>query len=271
MDSTRPIRALTRGLEALAVLNLRNGASVSEVAQEIRLPRTTVYRILETLCECGFAFRDDADDRYRLTETVRKLSDEFQDEPWIRDIAGPMLHQLGQEIAWPLALSTPGGNNMVIRTCTDHHSPLTTDRVSAGWRFSLLTSASGRAYLSHCPEHERAALLDAIAGSNVPEARLARNAAELARIFTEVRTQGYASAATSRRSSDDMTIAVAAGDGERVIAALSIRIAAVAMPLKTAVERYLGPLRACASAIARQLSEHGSAGPASGDMRAPAQ
>jgi len=31
------------------VLNLRDGATVSEVAQEIRLPRTTVYRILE-LC-----------------------------------------------------------------------------------------------------------------------------------------------------------------------------------------------------------------------------
>ena len=58
MDSTRPIRALMRGLEALTILNLRDGASVSEIAQEIRLPRTTVYRILETLCDSGYAFRD---------------------------------------------------------------------------------------------------------------------------------------------------------------------------------------------------------------------
>ena len=49
MESTRPIRALVRGLDALTVLNSRDGATVSEVAQEIRLPRTTVYRILE-LC-----------------------------------------------------------------------------------------------------------------------------------------------------------------------------------------------------------------------------
>src|SRR5258705_218035 len=60
MESTRPIRALMRGLDALTFLNLRDGATVSEVAQEIRLPRTTVYRILETLCNAGFGLRGPA-------------------------------------------------------------------------------------------------------------------------------------------------------------------------------------------------------------------
>ena len=49
MDSTRPIRALIRGLEALAVLNRRNGATVSEVTSEIKLPRTTTYRGYEVV------------------------------------------------------------------------------------------------------------------------------------------------------------------------------------------------------------------------------
>jgi len=71
-----------RGLDALTVLNLRDGATVSEVAHEIHLPRTTVYRILETLCNTGFVFRDAADDRYRLTILVRGLSEGFEDESW---------------------------------------------------------------------------------------------------------------------------------------------------------------------------------------------
>ena len=54
MESTRPIRALLRGLDALSALNSRDGAIVSELVSEIRLPRTTVYRLLETLCEAGF-------------------------------------------------------------------------------------------------------------------------------------------------------------------------------------------------------------------------
>ena len=66
-----------RGLDALTVLNARDGASVSEVAHDIRLPRTTVYRILETLCHAGFVFRDSNDDRYRPTVRVHALSEGF--------------------------------------------------------------------------------------------------------------------------------------------------------------------------------------------------
>ncbi len=50
MESTRPIRALIRGLDALTVLNSRDGATVSEVAQEIRLPQPPrSIEIFETL------------------------------------------------------------------------------------------------------------------------------------------------------------------------------------------------------------------------------
>ena len=63
MTSTRPIRALIRGLDALTILNLKDGVTVSEVAQEIDLPRTTTYRILETLCHAGYAYRSDSDEK----------------------------------------------------------------------------------------------------------------------------------------------------------------------------------------------------------------
>jgi len=38
------------------MLNMRNGATVSEIAQQIRLPRTTTYRILETLTHAGYVY-----------------------------------------------------------------------------------------------------------------------------------------------------------------------------------------------------------------------
>ena len=78
MESTRPIRALMRGLDALTVLNLRDGATVSEVAHEIRLPRTTVYRILETSVQLRFRVSRQPDERYRLTILVRGLSEGFR-------------------------------------------------------------------------------------------------------------------------------------------------------------------------------------------------
>ena len=220
MDSTRPIRALTRGLEALTVLNLRNGATVSEVAQEIKLPRTTVYRILETLCESGFAFRDPSDDRYRLAEAVKQLSDGFVDEDWVTGIASPLIHELSREVVWPIAISTLSGSTMLVRETTDRLSPLAVERYSPGFRFPLLTSASGRLYLSLCDEAERTALLQT----------LARAPAELEKILLEIRSDGYATAATSRRISDDFSIAVPVMADNRMLAGVGIRISGAAMP-----------------------------------------
>ena len=73
-ESTRPIRALNRGLEVLTQLNRLERAPINTLAGAVRLPRTTTYRILETLRLAGYVVRDPHDDCYRPTIMVRGLS-----------------------------------------------------------------------------------------------------------------------------------------------------------------------------------------------------
>lgn len=256
MESTRPIRALMRGFDALTVLNLRDGATVSEVAQDIRLPRTTAYRILETLCTAGFAVRDAADDRYRLTIRVKRLSSGFVDEPWVADAATPCIVQLSREIAWPVSVATLSGTAMMLRETTDHATPLAVERFSAGIRLPLLTSSAGRAYLASCPPAQCADLLDLLARSNKEDDKLARAPrADVLRTLEEIRHQGYATATRSRRLLEEISLSAPVMTGERVLAALSVRFAASAVPLKNAVERFLPKLQHCAAMIAGGFSK----------------
>lgn len=251
-DSTRPIRALIRGLDALAALNLRDGCTVSDMAADIRVPRTTAYRILETLCLAGYAVRDQSDDRYRLTVEVRRLSDGFDDEAWVSQAARPILRELCAETAWPVALLTLSGTSMVTRETTDPHSRLALDRDTAGMRLPLLTSAAGRAHLAWCPAPEREALVEILSRSPREEDALARNPAELGRILNEAREQGYVSAVRARRLADEVSLAVPVMPGQRVLACLSMRFAAGAVPVKTALERFLPRLRDAAGRIGAQ-------------------
>ncbi len=253
-DSTRPIRALIRGLDALAVLNRRNGATVSEVAADIHLPRTTTYRVLETLCEAGYVFRDAADDRYRLTIMVRGLSDGFDDEAWVSQIARPVLRELGREVVWPVAIATLAGTSMMMRETTDHRSPLAVERYAAGFRIPLLTSASGRAYLAFCPGQQRDTLVDILSRSSRDEDRLARNPGELARILNESRAQGYATAIRARRASDEVALAVPVRVGDDVLACLTLRFSATALPMQGALDRFLPKLNNAAERIRTQFA-----------------
>jgi IclR family mhp operon transcriptional activator len=249
MESTRPIRALMRGLDALTVLNLRDGATVSEVAHEIRLPRTTVYRILETLCDAGFVFRDAADERYRLTIQVRALSAGFDDEAWVTQIAQPLLEELCRDIVWPICVATLSGTTMLMRACTDHLSPLATERCSAGFRVPLLTSASGRAYLANSPVPQRDSIIEILARSNKEEDRSARARADLVRALADIKALGYATATRTRRLVEEVSLGVPVLLDDRVLASLTVRFASSAVPLKTGLERFLPKLRQCAARI----------------------
>ncbi|HUN25347.1 MAG TPA: helix-turn-helix domain-containing protein [Steroidobacteraceae bacterium] len=258
MESTRPIRALMRGLDALAVLNRRDGATVSEVTSEIKLPRTTTYRILETLSQAGYVYRDSTDDRYRLTVMVRGLADGFDDEAWVTQIARPCINDLCKEIVWPVSLSSPSGTSMLVRDTTDHASPLAVERLSAGYRIPLLTTSSGRAYLAFCSAEQRDCLLDILSRSQREEDRLARSRSEVDRILDETREQGFATAVRTRRVSEEIAMAVPVLVEERVLATVAVRYAASAVPQRTAVERFVPRLRDTAHRIRVKFVEQQS-------------
>jgi IclR family mhp operon transcriptional activator len=256
MESTRPIRALMRGLDAMTVLNSRDGATVSEVAQEIRLPRTTVYRILETLCNAGFVFRDAVDDRYRLTVLVRGLAEGFDDEEWVAEVAKPQIEELGRDVVWPIGVATLSSGAMMFRETTDHSTPLATERYSAGVRAPLLASAAGRAYLAFCPAAQREQLLDQLARSNKDDDKPARTQrADIERMLGEAQAQGYATATRTRRLVDEVSVAVPVMLGERVLAVVSLRFTTSALPAKAGLDRFLPKLRQCAVNIGNLLSE----------------
>lgn len=257
MSSTRPIRALLRGLEVLHVLNQHNGATVSEVAAAIDLPRTTTYRILETLCVAGYAYRATSDERYRLTIMVRGLSDGFDDEAWVTQIARPYIYELCRELIWPVAIATLSGSSMLIRQTTDHESPLAVEKRGPGFRVSILGSAAGLAYLAFCPKEQRDTLLELLEQSKRELDQPARNRKKVYEALLETKKRGYAISRRPRRISDELSISVPIFAEDRLLASLSIRFSSTAVSLADAEERFVPKLRAVALRIGKDfINQH---------------
>lgn len=253
-DSTRPIRALNRGLEVLTELNRLERAPINTLAGAVRLPRTTTYRILETLRLAGYVDRDPHDDCYRPTIMVRALSEGFDDEAMVAHVAKPHLAALGVEIVWPVAVATPSGATMMIRETTDRQSPLALEQYGAGVRVPMLGSAAGRAYLAFCSGPERDALLELLSRSTLPEDRLARSRIEVDRLLNETRTQGFGMAHRARRVSEETSLAIPIRAKDRILATVTVRYAATAVPLRTAVEQFLPKMREAVQKIEREFA-----------------
>ncbi len=254
-ESTRPIRALNRGLEVLSALNRLERAAINTLAEAVRLPRTTTFRILETLRLAGYVERDRYDESYRPTIMVRALSDGFDDQAMLAHIAKPHLAALGAQIVWPVAVATPAGATMMIRETTDRPSPLALEQFRAGVKVPMLGSAAGRAYLAFCGVPERDALLELLSRSSLPEDRIARSRIEVERLLHETRAQGFGMAQRARRLSEETSLAIPVRAKERILAAVTVRYAAAAVPLRTAVEQFLPKMHDAAQKIEAEFAQ----------------
>jgi IclR family mhp operon transcriptional activator len=159
MDERQEIKSLKKALRALTFLNGNGESTVTQVACAIGVPRTTSYRLLETLAAEGYVEKQAHSDLYRLTSLVQRLSAGFGDADLVVEVAKPLIRQVGKEIGWPLALATPRGKNMVVRISTDHDTSLAIDRYMIGFATPILHSPTGLCYLAYCDSEARETII----------------------------------------------------------------------------------------------------------------
>jgi IclR family transcriptional regulator, mhp operon transcriptional activator len=251
----RGVRSLERGLALLVAINRRKLPSVVELSRDTRLPRPTVYRLLETLSQAGFVTRSSPHDRYCLTSQVRALSDGFAEDDWIAEIAAPLMTQLTRQLVWPVALMTFEAGRMLVRETTHEASTLSIDHGMVGRSLPMLRTAAGRCYLAVCPDKERHAILDILSRSRAPENRGARETQRLAKLFDAIRAKGYA--LQDREINPKTTgIAVPIRLGARVFGCMSLIWISSALTIDDAETKLLPLLTSTASRIADAVREH---------------
>jgi len=256
VSKNRRVRGLVRGLAILRALNENNYASALQLSRITGLPRPTVYRLLDTLIDTGFVAHGPSPDIYRLTIAVRTLSDGFNDEAWVTEIAAPVIAELGQAIVWPTDMATFDRDAMVVRETTHGSSPLSINREKAGFRPPVLLSSLGLVYLAQLGETEREAILRNLAGSDRPDAALAKNRRAVGAMLAEVKKRGYGfrEGGISEKTG---SIAVPVMWRGRPLACINIHYILSALTMAQVVERYLPPMRAAAAKIEQALAQHG--------------
>lgn len=191
MDPRQEVRSLKKGLRALAFINVNGPANVTAVARALGTPRSTSHRLLETLVVEGYLVRDDVQGVYRLTCLVQQLALGFHDEAWIERVARPVIARLGRELLWPVALTTPRVDQVVVRVATDHDTTLVIERYIAGFSTPILHATSGLCYLAFCSASEREAILDLVQHSSDDRQALAKNRPALDIVMEKIRHDGY--------------------------------------------------------------------------------
>ncbi len=191
MDERQEVKSLKKALRALTFLNSHGESTVTQVAAGIGVPRTTAFRLLETLACDGFIQKQEHSNLYRLTSKVLGLSSGFGDSDLIVEAAKPLIQELGEQIGWPLALATPRGQDMVVRIMTDYDTTLAIDRYAIGFATPMLHAPAGLCYLALCDDEVRESVVK-IAKSSTPAPEILQSGDDyLIYTLQKIRTRGF--------------------------------------------------------------------------------
>jgi IclR family mhp operon transcriptional activator len=262
----------------LALLNAGGDHRVASLARAVNLPRSTAFRLLCTLVEEGYVWRDPATDVYHPTARVLTLSDGFDAAAQLVQAARPVVTELGKELIWPVALATLSGSAVLLRQTTDADSPLAVLRLSAGHRSPVLDQAAGLVLLAYTDRQQSQMVVDmlfrqeetAARGSGPADAAagdLARR--DVAKRLAAVRGLGYACVHRPGLASERSSLAVPIRAGSDTLAALTVRFARNAVTQEVIMDRFLPALRRAARSVVERF-ERVPADAATQTLRAPA-
>jgi DNA-binding IclR family transcriptional regulator len=112
---TTGVPILERTLGLLEFLSLcPSGVALSDIARTIKVPKNTIYRMLNTLCARGYVERNESELTYRLTRKLATLVfSSAQDKGLLETALGPM-RELRNRVKETVVLSILDGQEGIV-------------------------------------------------------------------------------------------------------------------------------------------------------------
>jgi IclR family mhp operon transcriptional activator len=260
----KQIHALARGLQVLRALQEMRAASLHDLHLATGLPKSTLTRILYTCHQQGLVWQRMADGAF-LPSHAEQRRVPLDDADWLAEIASPVLERLCAKVRWPSVLSVPRLEYMEVVETNSRRAYFDElpDR-PVKFRANMLRSASGRAYLSFCPDPERQAVLRRLREHAITGHELAHDPETIRRIIQTTKRRGYSvrdadfggDYARTRREVDDgrNSIAMPILVNSQVLGCVNLTWRLSVMTVKQIAERHVADLRAAVTAIEQRAA-----------------
>lgn len=246
------VPALERGLKLLGEFSRENRSlSPPELARRLGLPRTTVFRLLNTLESLGFIERADGGGDYRLGMAVLRLGFEYLGSLELTELGQPIIERLCHQLHYPCNIVVRDGRSIVYVAKVTPPTPLTSS-VRVGTRLPAHATVLGRVLLEDLSLAELRALY--------PEGRLEAHTANTPRSVLDLfhlvqsdRTRAVVVGEGFYEASISTIAAPVRDHSSRIVAALGATIPSAHVDATQQAE-LMQRVRAAADELSRHLN-----------------
>lgn len=243
------VQAILKSLRLLEAIGWKShDVTLTEIATELGLPKTTTFRHLQTLAAAGFLRHDTEHDRYGIGPRVQMFAQSEKSLSRLKQLASPEMDKLVRSFGGAANIAVSSGLDIVyVEMLRDSRTGRTQARI--GDHHPIHSTAVGKAILAFLPPAERAMILDWPLAEMT--SRTIRSSAVLRRQIEEARVNGYS---MEREETEDgfSCIGVPILDRDRYpVAAMSLSL--TDKRLMKIIGEAVAALEQAATAISTQL------------------
>src|SRR5271156_6445738 len=145
-DPGYKVPGLERGLKILTEFSPREPVlGAPELSRRLKIPRTTVFRLLQTLESLGFLERADKDRNYRLGVAVLRLGFEYLSSLELTDLGLPIIEALRNDTGLTSHILIRDGRDVVFVAKAQSHTPIFSSvKVNVGTRLPAHATTHGQ-------------------------------------------------------------------------------------------------------------------------------
>lgn len=238
--------------KGLAVIELMSShekpCGITQLATQLKLTKSNVHRLLQTLLAHGYVRNIDNTGNYELTLKLWELGSKVRSRLGITDISGPFLKSLGDQTSEAVHLSVLSGAEVIYIDKVESPQPVRAYSMIGG-RAPAYCVATGKAMLAFCTPKQ----LDEL---KIPLARHSVNTissrTKLDKELQQIREHGYSINRGEWREDVWGVAAPIFDQTANVVAAIGISGPSARLKL-TVLKRYAPHVTKAAKQISRQL------------------
>jgi IclR family transcriptional regulator, KDG regulon repressor len=191
MERENMVKSVSRALDIIDIVSSeKNGLGVTEIAKQMDINKSSVYRILSTLVQYGYMEQDEETSRYKLGYKFLELSSKLLESIDLRKEAKPYLQELEKETNEVIHLVVYDQGEVIYIEKLEGTETLRMHS-KVGKRAPMHCTAVGKAILAHLPSN---VVLDILKRKGMPRHtdKTITDQDEFLKELAQVKQKGYA-------------------------------------------------------------------------------
>jgi IclR family pca regulon transcriptional regulator len=186
------VNSLARGLSILESFEEENPVmGIAELARKTHLPKSTVHRLIQTLCVLGYVIPDGISNKYMLGPKVLDLGFTVLSSLDLRDVAAPYLRSLSESSGETVNLAILDGWQLVYVERLKTHQIININ-LHIGSRLELYNTSMGKVLAAFQSEEWLSKYLQYLQHMPNAKTHIREGGKFFRKILEDVRDKGYA-------------------------------------------------------------------------------